>query len=566
MGDPRNRFSARKRRLVAAMSLEEKVGQTIFPALRCAYPPPPGLREKLRELGVGGVLLRDGGVGDALRLLDSLQADAGIPLIVCSDMERGVGERLAGATAFPANMALAAGGDRSLVREQAVAVAREARILGIHLLLAPVVDVDGPARCPIVGTRSYSDDAGVVARLAGEYIAACSGAGVGTCAKHFPGHGAATGDSHAALPVLDRSRLDLMGVEFVPFRRAIEAGVDAIMVGHIAVPAICGEGGPPASLSEEVIQGVIRTELEFDGLVLTDALLMGGATAVGSEGDVAVRSLAAGADVALCPSEAREIHRAILAAVRDGSLPEERLDEAVLRVLRFKGDRGLLDQIRRVGEETFLRSLKRRRARAIEPRRVREGPEESLQAALGLGRRTAERTADTTIALLRNEDSLLPLGETVSALLVHAPDRVDPFAGGAFVEAVARRIEIELFQLLPPRTAEDLERLRRRAAQHDLLIWAELGRAAAWRASTEKGLTLDALGAPQSVFVALGSPVLLDQVEGGDAWVCAFSDAEVSQMSAARALFGDIPFRGRLPITCKAGERGFGLTLPESGE
>jgi beta-glucosidase-like glycosyl hydrolase len=482
------------------MSLEERVGQVIFPAVRDRSEISPATLRALGDLHVGGILLTGGHLSACGPLIEWMRAESSRGLIVTADVERGIGERIDGATEFPSNHAIGSTGDPRLARRLGEIAAREARYAGIDLLLAPVLDVQGPVESPIVGTRSFGDDPEVVADFGSACIEGVRSSGGACCAKHFPGHGAALQDSHLTLPVIEGD-LDAL----LPFERAIRAGVDAVMVGHIRVVSIDGPVGPPASLSPGVIGSLLRERMGFGGLILTDAILMGGITRVLTEEEAAVRALQAGADVILCPTDPGPIHRCLLDAVRDGSLPRDRLDDAVGRIIEFK---------------------ERRESPGI----AIPDPEE-----IDGHRQEAIRMAEASV---RREGGPIPEDEPV--LVIHVPDRADPWAGGPFLDEVVRRAPTTVHHLLPGWGKAEWDRVASLSRGARTVIWTAVGRPAAWR-PIGRGVDPETpLPGHRTVTVALGSPTLRDRSPRTDRFICAFSDAEVSQRAAARALFGEM--------------------------
>lgn len=273
--------------------------------------------------GVGGFLIRGGPRYEVAQLARALHAHSPVPLLVGADVERGAGERFPGAVALPPAGALASLDDRDAVHRAARITARDAREMGINWALGPVCDLDLAQGNPIVGVRAFGGDAARVAALAAEWIDACQAESVLACAKHFPGHGRTLVDSHLALPVQEESLTELLASDLLPFRAAVDAGVASIMTAHVAFPAL-DPAARPATLSPPVL-ALLRAELGFEGLVVTDALDMAGVRAGADEGEVAVQALAAGCDLLLAPADPGRVVRALEAAVAAGRLDAERL-------------------------------------------------------------------------------------------------------------------------------------------------------------------------------------------------------------------------------------------------
>ncbi|NNM05077.1 MAG: hypothetical protein HKO65_08245, partial [Gemmatimonadetes bacterium] len=278
---------------LSSLTLRKAIGQLIVPWMSGAYTSETGpeFREFARyveEGGIGGVVISIGLPHTYGAKLNSLQALAEVPLLVSSDFENGgPGMRInhsyalptllpqGGGTSFPPTMAFGAIGEDRFAWEYGRVTALEARAVGVHLNFAPVLDVNSNPLNPIINTRSFGEDPGDVARLGAAYLAGAAEGGLLTTAKHFPGHGDTKTDSHIALPIVDADRDRLEALELIPFRRAVEEGVDAVMTAHVAVPKVLGPGGPPATLSPFFLTELLRGDMGFDGLLLTDAIRMG---------------------------------------------------------------------------------------------------------------------------------------------------------------------------------------------------------------------------------------------------------------------------------------------------
>lgn len=315
------------------------VAQLLLPAIR--WDPEQGFegeRPRIEEalaLGVGGFILF-GGDQDAVRaLVKWLRQRSRSPLLIGADMERGAGQQFAGATGLPPLAAIASLGDVELVRRAARHTAREARTMGVNWDYAPVCDLDVEPDNPIVGTRSLGSDPATVARLAAAWVDACQAEGVLACAKHFPGHGRTTADSHAELPTVTASADTLNNSDLVPFRATIDAGVAAIMTAHVAYPAL-DPSGAPATLSREILEWLLRQRLRFDNLIVTDALIMEGVLqGAGGEPAAAVRAIQAGCDLLLYPKDLRAVEAALRQAVQTRQIDPERVQRSLRRRLKW---------------------------------------------------------------------------------------------------------------------------------------------------------------------------------------------------------------------------------------
>ena len=292
------------------------------------------LRERALELGVGGFVLAPAPQDDVRALTKELRLRAKQPLLVAATMERGAGQLIGGATGLPPLAAIASLGDPDAVRKAARLTAREARTLGVTWALAPVLDLDVNLENPIVGSRSFGGDPALVAKLGAAWIEACQQEGVLACAKHFPGHGRTSTDSHLERPSVRVTRHELMERDLVPFRAAIKAGVASVMTAHVAFPSL-DPAGPPATLSMAIVRVLLRERLGFDGLVVTDSLDMRGLTSTVSEADAAVAALFAGCDLVLMPTDLDATVAALEEAIVAGTLDAELLLRSQRRRLKW---------------------------------------------------------------------------------------------------------------------------------------------------------------------------------------------------------------------------------------
>jgi beta-N-acetylhexosaminidase len=526
------------REALAGMSLAEKVGQMILPRSTGFFvsetePARRELVEAAREGRIGGVVFFRGTPYDTATLANELQLAARLPLLMASDYEWGAAFRVEGATRFPSAMALAAGGTEEDARFQAEVTAREARALGVHLILAPVVDLNRDPANSVINYRSYGEDPERVGKLAAAFIRAAQGRGVLATAKHFPGHGDTEVDSHLALPVLRHGREHLMRVELSPFRAAIAAEVAAVMTAHLAVPALDGEAARPATFSRPVLEGLLRDELGFQGLIVSDALDMGAIRGKWGVGEAAVAAAAAGCDLLLLPPEPRVAWDAVRRAVERGEISEKRIDRSVERILRAKARLGL-DRRRTVD----LRDL---------PRFVGDPRFKERVQAL----------ADRSLTLLKQPNGLLPLSlerPPRLALLtyVHEGDRVAEPA--VLVEELEKRIEgLRHLPLSSATAAAGAEAVQKHCESAAVVLLASFART---RDSLGRGnlpvelvsVLAEVARSRPVIFAALGNPYQLGELPEAAALLAAYDFAPLSQIALARALFGEIEVGGKLPV------------------
>ncbi|HXZ20513.1 MAG TPA: glycoside hydrolase family 3 N-terminal domain-containing protein [Candidatus Acidoferrales bacterium] len=532
---------------LAQMSMDEKVGQVVFPTYFGAFESveSAGFKElmtQVKEDHIGGFILatRRGPRGIELShvyetavLTNELQNAAKLPLLIGADFEHGTVMRVEEGTSFPHAMAVSATGRPEDAYAMGRVTAIEARAMGVHWVFAPVADVNSNPDNPVINIRSFGEDPKRVAEYVAQFVRGVEENGAMATAKHFPGHGDTSIDSHLDLPLVTASRERLNDVEFVPFEVAIGAGAEAVMTAHLAVPALEPNPDTPATLSERVLTGVLRDELHFQGLVITDALDMGGVTKGFPPGEVAVRALLAGADVLLMSP----VTDAALASVRDsvssGRVPMTRLDEAVRHVLEAKARLGL-DKQREVDIEKLGEVFGR--------------PE--FQA-------TAADIAARGVALLRNDAGLVPLDprttKRVLLLAVSAdPDTVpaEPFERElrAQLDAVESvHVDTKYFRVeethLPPPESYDLAicAVTVRTADRKGTIGLPANEAEMIHALLRAGKPV--------IMVGLGSPYLMESFPEAGTWLAAFSTADVAQRAAAQALLGTFAVSGKLPVS-----------------
>ncbi len=484
----------------------------------------------VRDHGVGGFVLFGGDVASvraATAAIREAAATAGRAApIVTSDLERGAGQQVDGASLLPPLRALGAAGSPELARRAGEATAREARALGIDVVLAPVLDLVHPAIAnPIVGLRSLGSDPAEVARLGAAFIEGVQSAGALACAKHFPGHGATSVDSHIGLPRDERARETLDAADIIPFRAAVEAGVASVMTAHVAFPDLGDEG--PATFAPTIVSGLLRGELQFDGLVMTDALDMGGALdgAGGDATEAAKRALAAGADVLLHPPDPA----ALIAALTAASARDEGLAGAI--------------------ERADARIARAREA--IAPRPETETATEAEAAATALEEATliahTELADEIATAAVKAPPAWEPVRKATLVIL-DDDDRPGGDAGLELLHEARRRgAELRLFELAaadePPRHAEIIEAAREATgAEGTLIVIASCdvrgykGRSGLAEPLAKTARTLLASSKGPSALVALGDPIVAELAEDAPT-IRAWGLDPACQRAAARTLF-----------------------------
>ena len=483
------------------------------------------------SLGVGGLIVSVGSPLDIAAKLNHLQSRARIPLLVASDLEAGTAIRLVGGVAFPTNMGVAAGGRDSDAYTMGRITAREARAVGIHLAFAPVADVNNNPANPIINIRSFGEDPRTVARFVTAAVRGMEEHGLLATAKHFPGHGDTDTDSHLSLPAVPAGWSRLDSLELVPFRAAVAAGVSAIMSAHLAFPGLRSGGVTPGTVMPEVLTGLLRDSLGFQGLVVTDALDMGALVTTYGAGEAAVLALLAGADLLLQPAGAATAVAAIERAVRNGRITEERLDRSVHRVLGLKQRLGL-----------FAR---------------RDVPLDSVSAVVGSASHwaAAREVAARSVVLLKDSAGVLDAVRRSPGRVVLVTYAEEQNLGAGVTLAAELRAAghtVTAFRLWPASGPASLDSVRTMIHGGAVPVFGIGVRPMPWRGTVGMPEALAALvretarGRP-TVLVSLGSPYLVSQTPEVAAYLIAWSATPAAEWAAARALSG-APIGGRLPI------------------
>ena len=527
--------------LIAGMSLEQKIGQ-LFVAVgygATADEPHPSntsttgvdtIAEIISTHHVGGLIYFAWSENlEDITLIATLSNDAqvaardsgGIPLLISTDEERGVVYRLPSpATPLPGAMALGATGSRAHARSAGTIIGAELRAVGIHQGFAPVVDVNIEAQNPVIGVRSFGADPHAVARLGAAQITGMQEAGCSAAAKHFPGHGDTAVDSHVGLPVIDHTREQLDELDLPPFVTAIEQDVDAIMTAHIVVPAL-DDSGRPATLSAPILTGLLREELGYDGVIVTDSLAMDGVRTLFSDDRVPVEAILAGADQMLMPPDLAVAIAGVSDAVASGEISEERIDASVRRILAQKVKRGLFERTA-----------------------VDAGAAEAEIGTLR-SRRAAQRMAEDAITLLADDGGLLPLAAGSNVLVTGAPARAKlDVATSALAEQGIEASSLPLDPLDESTVALAAEA----ASRVDAVV--VLTSSSGFITPPEQVELVAALidtGTPV-VDVSLRNPYDVVHLMDVAVAIAAYGDSDAGLTALAGVLSGALRTRGRLPV------------------
>jgi beta-N-acetylhexosaminidase len=545
------------------MTLRDEIAQLIFISFHGSAPNSRSREYRtfmrmIREVKVGGLILVNWSNGRVIQkaepyavaaFLNRMQRMATTPLMVGGDFERGASMRIEGTTVFPHAMAFGATGDPAFSRYEGEVTAREARALGVHWVYYPVADVNNNPDNPIINIRSFGENPQAVAAQVAAFIEGAHGDKknyVLTAAKHFPGHGDTAVDTHIGLATINADRERLDRIELVPFKAAIAAGTDSVMTAHLAVPALAPPD-LPATLSPAILTGLLRNDLGFKGIVVTDALEMGGIAKGFSAGDAAVRGLEAGADVLLMPTDPDAVVRSVLAAVQSGRLTRRRIQESVVKLLSAKEKVGL-DRKRFVDLEGISDIV--------------DSPESNEKALEIAGR---------AVTLVRNEGNMIPIARPESAGYVVMPESRFTSEGQSFITEVrkhAQRASITTWD--PSYTRQQIEDGLAKLNTCESYVVAAYTSVGAYRGTVgmlggELGYALETLiatGKPIAL-IALGNPYVLRSFPKVTAYLATFSNVPLSEVGAVQALFGDIAIRGHLPVSIPGlAQLGEGIEVP----
>jgi beta-N-acetylhexosaminidase len=567
------------------LSMEEKVGQLFMIWVRAEFlnvnsPEYLQLRDSINKYHVGSFAMTVRAEGpflyrnqpyEAAVLLNRLQQDSKLPLLIAADFERGVSMRLYGATVFPHAMAFGAAGKLDYAEAFGRITAQESRAIGVHWNFFPVADVNSNPANPIINTRSFGEDPQQVGELVAAYIRGARANGMLTTAKHFPGHGDTATDSHLGVAQVTGNLARLQSVELPPFRKAIEAGVDSVMVAHVSVPSLEPDPKRVGTTSPAIVNDLLKTQLGFKGLVVTDALDMAGLTRLYADniGRAAVDAFKAGNDLLLIPADLDASYQAMLAAVRSGEIPQSQLDASVVKILKAKA------------------SLNLQKARLVNLEALSNLIGEPANLALG------QQMADDAVTLVRDNGKLLPLkqmGTVMGGLpyqkvdevrnrvvVIIFTDDVRTDAGRMLERQIRSRVPDANVIYVDPRIAAPLsDDVLRAVDQAQTVIAAVYVIPTAGKATKAAGGLQNSVGladatgtllqkildhaAPRTAVLAMGNPYVAQDFPAMQNYICAFSNATVSEISAVRALFGEIPIRGRLPVSIpNVARRGAGI-------
>jgi beta-N-acetylhexosaminidase len=537
-----------------SLSPRDRVAQLIMPWVPGEYaavgsPEYEQVRAWVEDDKVGGLVLSIGLPLSYAAKLNHMQRIAQVPLLVASDMENGTGMRLGGSyalpsmlpqgggTVFPPVMALGATRSDELAYKLGQVLGAEARAVGVHLVFGPVLDVNANPLNPIINVRSFGEDPSLVSRLSSAYIRGARETGLMTTGKHFPGHGDTETDSHIGLPTIRADRAHLDAVDLPPFRAAVGNDIDAIMTAHIAVTGILGDSAPPATLSPYFMTDVLRKDMNFHGLLVTDAMTMGGVANRYGATEPLVLALQAGADILLMPHSVTEAITTITGAIASGRLTQARIDQSVRRVLRMKAQAGL-----RTGRLVDLNAVDT----------IVNTPARS---------NVATEVAEKSITLASDEMNAVPLAAGVKKILsITYASESDLLASRIFNQELrGKGYRVVTVNADSRSTQAELDAIKAQADSADVIIASAyvFPRESQGTIGTQGGFSalVEQLAVAKKNLIAIsfGNPYLVSAFPSVPAYMLAWGSAPVSQKAAAAALLGLKPISGKLPLSIPPG-------------
>jgi len=556
------------------MSVDEKIGQIIQIGINPRFANQDSdyykeLQRQVVENKLGGIILFGAPIYETVHLVNRMQENAKIPLLIAIDAETGIGMRYQDAINFPWNMAVAATGNPDYARRIGVITGREAKAMGLMHVYAPVLDVNNNAANPVINVRSFGEDPQEVAKFGVAFIEGLQSQRVIATAKHFPGHGDTNVDSHRGLPIIEHTLAELEKTELVPFRAAVNAGVASVMIAHIALPQIDPEvikplknmiqgdsevgaeiisqsATVPATLSHKIQTDLLRNQMGFKGLIVTDAMSMSGLTIYFSQEEAGVRAFLAGADLLEKPADVDVMLRGLRDAVKSGRISQQRLDESVRRILAWKYELGLfkqkitpIDQIDKIvsSQET---------------------------AAL------SQEVANKAITLVRNDANQVPLDKSKRVAVLGISNTFDDEIMGPLLRQLRQNgVRFNAALLQENSTQEQIEKARAMVNNADVVIAAMYGRVRSGARNSVGlpdsgvGILRDLLANNKDVIgVSFGNPYILGSFPQLKTYMVAYGDMASLQRASANALFGAQDITGRLPISLPGlYPRGTGIQL-----
>lgn len=538
------------------MTLEEKVGQLIVPFVYGRYYSEDDaayqrLEHLIKNLHVGGFIFFNGEIYEQAILTNKIQQLSKVPLLISADYESGVAQRSKSSTLFPTNMALAAGGDTNLIFKMGEIIGKESRAIGVHQNYAPVVDINNNPGNPIINTRSFGDDKYLVTKYGNLLIKGIQKWNMLATSKHFPGHGNTTVDSHSDLAIINLSREQLADFELYPFKENIKNGLLSVMIGHLGIPAFDSVSNLPATLSKNIVTKLLRNQMKFKGLIVTDAMNMRAITNYYSTAEAAVLAIEAGNDILLFPNDEDEAYGALVFAVQSGQLKESRIEESVRRILLAKRWAGL-DKNRFVDIDKIAE---------------RVGVDEHWAVSHLL--------AQKAITLVKNEQNLIPLNYSFDKKYFHIAltDNNRTTSAENFDSYLKQRIpELSSAVLTVKTTAKMFNKTKEDVLKSDVIILSAFtkvrdGQGTIGLSKEQEKFANSLINSNKKIiFLAHGNPYVLSSFSKVKTYLCNYGDSDILERALAEAVFGENDIQGKLPVSIPGTKykSGFGLSIIKS--
>ena len=514
------------------MTLEEKIAQLIIIRIHSNKDAQYNAQKikEIEQYQPGGVCFFQGGPVREINLTNKIQSVSKIPLLVSMDAEWGIAMRLDSTPVFPRQMTVGALSDNELIYEMGRQVANQCKLLGIHLNFAPCVDVNNNAKNPVINSRSFGENRERVVEKSLQYMRGMQDNGLIACAKHFPGHGDTEVDSHYGLPVIKKTKQELWETELYPFQKMIENGCEMIMVAHLNIPALDDAPSSISTTSYKIVTDLLRNEMGFNGIIITDGMEMDGLRKTYPKGAVAeIKCLQAGVDVLLLPNELSIIIPAIKKAVETGEISEESINEKCLKVLQLKEKWGITsfqplsttNVVEKLNDESVTNLIKQLETKAL--------------------------------TLIKNDRGILPLHGNEKTCVLFIGDTENE----AFAKKISQEFSLPFIKIEKNIRKEDVPASLAKFSKYDQVIVIYLGTtqipARNYGITQESVAFLDALGKSKKLILSLfGNPYALAQfktLNKFEAVVVGYQRTENSTRAALQAIFGEVPFEGWLPVS-----------------
>jgi len=497
--------------------------------------------------GIGVLHIWFGEAGSALTLLNKMQKASKVPILVEADIESGLGRRYSGAVTLPPMMAIAATGDSQYAYEAGRISAVESRAVGIHFNLAPVVDVNNNPKNPIINTRSFGEDPDSVYRYSKEFIKGLHDYNMLATAKHFPGHGDTETDSHSALAQIPSDSSRLWTVEIPPFRNAINAGVDAIMVAHVNAPDYQKNADDPATLSSFWIKDILKNNLGFDGAIITDAMGMGGIIKNYSDAYALIATINAGSDIIIQNNKMKESIDLVERAVLDGIITEQRINQSVIKILKMKEKVGLHKDPAISADKTHLDMGKK------------------------INFETADEIASRSLTVVKNDNNILPLNPELNEdiYVIDLYDGPNNHTESSLTKQLRQsKRKIKTFQIDKSDSLAIADYIFKQIPDEKIVFVNAFANPVEWKDNiflpeVEANLINRLINKSSKVVVtSFGSPYLIQDFPSAPVYICAYKGSGIMQDAVAKLLMGKSNASGILPVTIPdIANRGSGLYI-----